>query len=299
MSFDEAFKSVLISKQAKISLRQNHLVINQSENEAKLYLKDIAFVICESPHITITSALLSAFAKYKIILLICDESHIINGIFTPFLGHFKSAKLAKEQLGTKPQKRAILWQKIIKNKIINQAKVLETQGFQKECNDLISLAKIVALNDSKNIEANAAALYFKTLFGKNFSRNNPNIINSMLNYGYAILRACVIRAVCVSGLLSWAGIKHSNIYNEFNLCDDLMEVFRPFVDICVLDLCKQNRTEFTLSKDDKKALIENLQYEVNVGTQRFTLNRGVNRFVQSFRAALLGDDMLVSVDFVN
>ena len=298
MSFDEAFKSVLIANEAKISLKTNHLLINQNDNIATIFLKDIAFIILESHQITITSALLSACAKHKIIILTCDESHIVNGIFTPFLGHFQSAKLAKEQLSIKPQKQAILWQKIIKNKITNQAEVLKLYSLNKESSELFSLAKIVTLNDSKNTEATAAALYFKALFGKRFSRNDLSFENSALNYGYAVLRACVIRAVCVSGLVPWSGIKHSNIYNEFNLCDDLIEVFRPFVDICVLDLCKKKRDDIILTKEDKKILIENLQYEIKVGNQKFALIRGVNRFVQSFRSAFLGDDELVSVCFV-
>lgn len=84
MAFDEAFKSVLISSEAKLNLKSNHLVIKQGENEVKLFLKDINFIILESQQINITSALLSTLAKYKILLLTCDKTHQINGIFTPF-----------------------------------------------------------------------------------------------------------------------------------------------------------------------------------------------------------------------
>lgn len=294
MSFDEAFKSVIIANEAKLTLKQKHLHITQADNEAMLFLKDLSFIILESPQITLTSALLSAVAKHKIVLLTCDESHLINGIFMPFLGHFNASLVAKEQLGVSEQTKAILWQKIIKNKIRNQAFVLRYAECEKEAVELENLAKNVKLNDGSYLESRAAALYFKTLFGKDFSREDLCFENSALNYGYAIVRAVVVRAVCVSGLLSWLGIKHANAYNQFNLCDDLIEVFRAFVDIKVLEF--KSAEEF-LDKKHKKALIENLQCAVLINGQNLPLIRAVNHFVQSFKNALLNGGELALVSF--
>lgn len=204
MSFDEAFKSVIIANDAKLSLKQNHLHITQSDNEANLYLKDLAFIILESPQITLTSALLSAVADSKIVLLTCDESHLPNGVFMPFLAHFQASQIAKEQIAVKEQTKAILWQKIIQNKIRNQAFVLSHTGHKSQSDELLELAKVVRLNDSSFVESRAAALYFKTLFGIDFSRNDLCFTNSALNYGYAIVRAAVVRAVCISGF--WRGL---------------------------------------------------------------------------------------------
>ncbi len=294
MSFDEAFKSVIVSNEAKLSLKQKHLHISQADNEANLYLKDLSFIILESPQITLTSALLSAVAKHKIVLLTCDESHLPNGVFMPFLGHFQASQVAKEQIAAKEQIKAILWQKIIKNKIANQAFVLSHTGHKKQCDELLEFAKIVRLNDSSFVESRAAALYFKTLFGIDFSRNNPCFINSALNYGYAIVRAAIVRAVCISGLLSWLGIKHANAFNQFNLCDDIIEVFRAFVDIKSLGL--KSDDEF-LDKAHKRELIEVLQSEVMIDSRKMPLIRAVNHFVQSFRNALLEGGELASVSF--
>lgn len=116
MAYDEAFKSILISKQAKLSLELNHLVIKQDDKEAKFFLKDINFIILESLQASITSNLLSTLTKYKIILLTCDEAHNINRIFSPFLGHFISAKIDKKQITVSLQRKAILWQKSSKIK---------------------------------------------------------------------------------------------------------------------------------------------------------------------------------------
>lgn len=294
MSYDEAFRSVLISSHAKLNLESNHLVITQDENVAKLFLKDINIIVLESLQASLSSALFNAFAKHKIVLLTCDETHSINGVFNPFLGHFQNAKIAKEQINISTQTKAILWQKIIKNKIINQAFVLKKQSYEKESEELLNLAKKVSLNDNKNIEAIAAALYFKTLFGTSFSRDEICFTNSALNYGYAIIRACIIRAVCISGLLPWFGIKHSNIYNAFALCDDLIEVFRSSVDLCVLSL--KGESEF-LSKEHKRVLINNLQSKINVDGQNYPLNRAVNHYVANFKNALLYNDELKIVKF--
>lgn len=294
MSFDEAFKSVIIANDAKLSLKQNHLHIFQSDNEANLYLKDLAFIILESPQITLTSALLSAVADSKIVLLTCDESHLPNGVFMPFLAHFQASQIAKEQIAVKEQTKAILWQKIIQNKIRNQAFVLSHTGHKKVSDELLEMAKSVRLNDSSFVESRAAALYFKTLFGIDFSRNDLCFTNSALNYGYAIVRAAVVRAVCISGLLAWFGIKHANAFNPFNLCDDIIEPFRAFVDMRVLSL--QSDGEF-LGKAHKHKLIENLQSEVQLNDKKTPLIRAVNHFVQSFRNALLNGGELANVGF--
>lgn len=97
MSYDEAFKTLLISSNAKLNLELNHLVIKQDENIAKLFLKDINIIVLESLQVSLSSALFNAFARHKIILLTCDETHSINGVFTPFLGHFQSAKSQKSK----------------------------------------------------------------------------------------------------------------------------------------------------------------------------------------------------------
>lgn len=295
--YDEAFKSVLIANEARLNLSQNHLKITQGENEAMIFLKDIAIIVLESHHITLTSTLLNALVAHKIVLLSCDESHQINGIFTPFAGHFMSAKIAREQLAVSAQTKAILWQKIVKNKILNQAEILRQDSHENAQNELVELSKRVALNDGTNAEATAAVIYFKALFGAKFSRDKVCFINAALNYGYAIVRACVTRAVCISGLLTWAGIKHSNLYNAFSLCDDIIEPFRPFVDRIVLDLAKNPPSDEALRKEDKRALIEVLHAKAKIGGQNLALNRAVNRFVQSFKSALLEGEKIVSVKF--
>ena len=259
MGYDEAFRNVIIASKAHLRLQDNHLVAQDGEHTARFYIKDLHCVILESPQITITQALLNALAQSKVLLLTCDRTHVVSGVFTPFLGHFANAQVAREHIAVSVESKARLWQEIVQNKIHNQAFVLQTCGFVREAENLAGLCERVALDDSSNVEANAAALYFKTLFGEGFSRKvKHKIHNALLDYGYAIVRGCVIRSVCMSGLLTWAGIKHSNQFNQFNLCDDIIEVFRPFVDRCVLGLLESRARGVMESRGD---CVESTQYQ--------------------------------------
>lgn len=210
--------------------------------------------------------------------------------------------MAREQIAVSAESKARLWQQIVQNKIHNQASVLQSCGYITEAAELARMCEKVEADDASNVEAKAAALYFKTLFGIGFSRKAKHKIhNALLDYGYAIVRSCVIRSVCMSGLLTWSGIKHSNQFNQFNLCDDIIEVFRPFVDRCVLGLLESRGLDSLdedlecMSKQDKKALIENLQSEAKVGEQSFPLSRAINHYVQRFKNALLYGQPLVVV----
>lgn len=305
MGYDEAFRNVVFVSKAHLRLQDQHLVVQNEEENARLYIKDLQCVILENPQITITQALLSALAEAKVLVLTCDKTHTINGIYTPFLGHFANAQVAREHIAVSAQNKASLWCEIVKNKISNQASVLQMCGYTKQAQDLAKLCDKVSMGDHDNIEAYAAALYFRYLFGNGFSRKHKHKIqNALLDYGYAIVRSCVIRSVCMSGLLTWFGIKHNNQFNQFNLCDDLIEVFRPFVDRCVLALLESRvlDSEYsqyieTMTRQDKMALIENLQSEAKIGERVFPLHRAINFYVQRFKNALLYGQPLLLVEF--
>lgn len=297
MGYDEAFRSVLVSSPAKLSLQAKHLVLAQEDKQAKIFLKDIHSLILESQQITITSALLSALCAHNIIVLTCDDTHHINGILHPYLGHFQQAKIAREQMQVTRQKKSIVWQAIIKNKITNQAYVLAAHKKHKVAKELLALASGVTLGDSRNFEAVAAAAYFKALFGDDFTREQLCFANSALNYGYAIVRACIVRNVCISGLVPWLGIKHDNMYNSFNLCDDVIEVFRPWVDMRALELNSPAK-DLALEQGDKRELITILQAKACIDEQTYPLGRAISRYVQSVKGALLGEQRLAKVSFV-
>ena len=283
--FDESFRSLMIGAQAKLSLKNANLLVERPEKDSvSVPLADIHTIILESPAITLTSALLSALAEQKIVLLCCDASHSPNGIFMSYLTHYQSNAVIKSQIAQTKQHKAILWQSIIKTKIKNQANL--ASKFDKKVGDeLLNLSKKVVLADAKNCEGIAAAKYFKAIFGSEFSRDEPIWINSALNYVYAIIRSCVVRNIVASGLLPIFGVGHDNIFNNFNLADDLMEPYRPFGDRLVLELLDESKDTF-LSTKDKANLAEILEVSAKINRKKFSLAMAVAKTVQSYKNSL-------------
>ena len=278
--FDSAFRTLFLSTPAYLSLQDKHLCIAQKDKEnVKIPLVDILCVMLESHQITLTNALLNAFALHKIVVFTCDESHLPSGLFMPFLGHFRSFSVLQSQINLSKQRKAILWQQIIKAKIHNQALLLKMLH-KKESEELESLAKSVNLGDSSNNEAKAAAIYFKALFGKNFSRkvqifeeSKMGTINAALNYAYAIIRGVITRSLCVSGLNPALGINHKNQFNAFNLADDLMEPYRIFADSVVVQMVEVGELEESLSLQNRVKLVSILQSAVIVENKLYPLTR--------------------------
>lgn len=278
--FDSAFRTLFLSTPARLSLEDKHLCIAQKDKESvKIPLVDILCVMFESHQITLTNALLNAFAQYKIVVFTCDESHLPSGLFMPFLGHFRSFSVLQSQINLSKQRKAILWQQIVKAKIHNQALLLKMLH-KKESEELESLAKSVNLGDSNNDEAKAAAIYFKALFGKNFSRKvqifengKMGTINAALNYAYAIMLGVITRSLCVSGLNPALGINHKNQFNAFNLADDLIEPYRIFADSVVVQMVEVGELEESLSLQNRVKLVSILQSAVIVENKLYPLTR--------------------------
>ena len=291
--FDSAFRTLFLSTPAKLRLADKHLCITQEGKETvKIPLSDILCVIAESHQITLTNALLDAFALNKIVLYTCDNSHLPSGIFMPFLGHYRTLSVLQSQISLNKQRKSILWQQIIKAKIYNQARLLQMQD-KDEYYKLESLEKSVHLGDSSNNESKAAAIYFKALFGNSFSRKIEiftdsaiGIINAALNYGYAIVRGMIVRNLCVSGLHPALGLFHCNQFNPFNLADDLIEPYRTFVDSLVMQMLENGELQENLKLQNRVKLANILNTSILLDSKIYPLNRAIVASVQSLVHAL-------------
>lgn len=243
-----------IATPCKLSVRNRQFVYEPFEGDMlKLPLEDISVVILENRQILLSSSLLSELAEYNIVLFACDMSHLPSGVFTPYHNHSRYSDIAWQQVGAGEPLKKRIWQEIVKAKIRNQAAVLETLG-RDGAKKLYEIAKLVQSGDAKNSEAYAANLYWKYLWGE-FTRNDEtDIRNAALNYGYAIIRGAMARAVVGAGLLPCLGIHHANKLNAFNLVDDLMEPFRPFMDYQVATMDWNNVEE--LSTEIKNKLVQ-------------------------------------------
>lgn len=230
-----SWRHIMITKNARLSVKRSQLVVHQ-EDIITIPLHDIASILIEAPAVTITANVLSACAEHKISLFTCNEKKIPNGIWTGYHQHSRQLTVLQTQLAlSKPFKKRI-WQRIIIQKINNQAKCLDILN-KDGAFELERIAKTVDSGDSSNREAYAAKVYFQMLFGSKFTRRSEDPINRLLNYGYSIMRGLVARSLVNYGFTTCLGVYHDNQMNAFNLADDFMEVLRPVVEchVAVLD----------------------------------------------------------------
>lgn len=224
-----SFRTVVISKQSKISYKNRFLVVKQNNDEKYVHLSEIDTIIVDSISVSISTYLLKELSDNKINIIFCDDKHNPFGELSSYYSRHNSSKKIKEQISWKVSNKDELWSKIVKNKILNQSLLLRKVKSDKY--DLIlSYIDDVKIGDKTNREGHAAKVYFNSLFGNNFVRNNSDEVNSALNYGYAILLSTINKEVINNGYLTQLGIHHKNEFNQFNLSCDLMEPFRIIID---------------------------------------------------------------------
>lgn len=251
-------RSLVFENPVILRLKDKQLVVSFKElpdEKRTIPIEDIGFVLINHPMVSISIPLLNELASNNIAVVFCDEKGLPQSMLLNFDSNLTQGKIISEQLVAGEVLKKNLWKQIIVSKIKNQSLLLNKLGLDGE--SLKPLYMNVKSGDSDNKEGIAARLYFKTLFGKEFTRNrNAGGINAFLNYGYAILRAATVRAALSSGLFPALGIFHHHRSNAFPLADDIMEPFRPFVDEIVYDLFLQNQSELT--KENKGKLIASL-----------------------------------------
>ena len=225
------WRSLMISRPAALRREKFALLIEQ-EQDARVPFEDIAIIVLNHREITLTHSVLSACGEYGIGLFSTGPTHHPNGVFLPFLPHSRATRMLRLQLalGRPAAKRA--WQTIIQAKIQNQANCLKLAN-KPGSDKLESMARRVRSGDPDNLESQASAVYFRALYGNDFHRGQPRWINAALDYGYAVLRAAIARGLVAHGFLPALGLFHASEQNAFNLADDLIEPYRPLVDLHV------------------------------------------------------------------
>ena len=224
-----SFRTVVITRQSKISYKNRFLVVKQESEEKFIHLSEIDTIIVDSISVSISAYLLKELADNKINIIFCDEKHNPFGELAPYYSRHNTSKQIKEQIAWKKSSKDYLWSKIVENKILNQATLLKKIKSPKY-KLLIGYIKEINTGDKTNREGHAAKVYFNELFGKNFSRNDNNSINAALNYVYAVLLSTINKEIISNGYLTQLGIHHKNEFNEFNLTCDIMEPFRVIID---------------------------------------------------------------------
>lgn len=224
-----AWKGVHLTKAARLSLADGQCCVKQDEGEVRIAIEDLAWIVIDTPQTTLSSALMSACMEAGVTIVVTDARHTPSGLVLPFHRHHRQGAVARLQADAKESLKKKLWQAIIRQKICNQAAVLAELG-KEDAATLREIARHVEPGDPNNVEARAARFYWTRLFA-DYIRDNPDDRrNKLLNYGYAVVRAGVARALVAAGLIPAFGLAHDGAANAFNLADDLVEPFRPFVD---------------------------------------------------------------------
>lgn len=271
------WRSVMISRPAKLRREHYSLAIDQDET-AFVPLEDIAVIVLNHREITLTHPVLSACAEYGICLYATGHNHQPAGVFLPFLPHSRTARMMRLQLDVARPLAKQVWAFIVRRKIENQAACLRLCG-RKGVDRLESYARRVRSGDSENMEGQAAAFYFTQLFGQGFQRSQERWINAALDYGYAVMRGAIARGLVAHGLHPTLGLFHESEQNAFNLADDLIEPFRPLVDLHVAKNIAS--TEGDLSPADKAQLVAMLNVDVAMPQGRMSALSAIEYSVES------------------
>lgn len=257
------WRSVVISKPAKLRREHFSLVVEQ-EQAARVPFEDIAVIVLNHREITLTHPVLSACGEYGIGLFATGDNHQPSGVFLPFLQHSRATRMQRLQLDIDKPSAKRAWAEIVKVKIANQAACLRLARLG-DHERLESYARRVRSGDTEKMEAQASAYYFPQLFGTGFHRAQERWSNAALDYGYAVLRGAIARGLVAHGFLPSIGLFHRSEQNAFNLADDVIEPFRPLVDLHVINqLNAEIDAGRELSPADKVALVGLLNVDVGM-----------------------------------
>lgn len=276
-------RTLYFGNPAYLSLANSQLVISrpsdgdlppddQSIVVKTVPIEDIGVVVLDNRQITITSCLVSELLNNNIALVTCDEKSLPIGLMLPLHANTLQSERFQDQLEASLPLRKQLWQQTVEAKIRNQAGVLK-KVTGANARNMLAWAGSVKSGDSDNMEARAAAFYWKNIFPEldSFTRDRyGSAPNNLLNYGYAILRAVIARSLVATGLLPTLGIHHHNRYNSYCLADDIMEPYRPYVDSLVVDIMADNPCP-QLTRDIKVKLLSIPVLDVNIDGHRSPL----------------------------
>jgi len=271
------WRSVMISQPAKLRREHYSLAIEQ-EQTAFVPFEDIAIIVLNHREIQLTHPVLSACADYGIGLYATGDNHQPNGVFLPFLAHSRTTRLMRKQMDIPRPLAKQAWANIIRRKIENQTAVLRFCA-KNGVDRMDSYARRVRSGDTENLEGQAAAFYFTQLFGQGFYRAEERWANAALDYGYAVLRGAIARGLVAHGMHPPIGLFHASEQNAFNLADDLIEPFRPLVDLHVAK--HPAATEGDLAPQDKAALVALLNVDVGMPQGKMSVLSAIEYAVES------------------
>lgn len=298
-------KTLCFSNPAYLSLRNGQLVIQipdiekndsvtpefKKMNERTLPIEDIGVVVLDNKRITITTGAMEALLENNAAVITCDSRSMPVGLLLPLYGNTLQNERFRDQLEASLPLRKQLWQQTIRQKIANQEVVLR-RNTDAETRCMKVWVDDVRSGDADNLEARAAAYYWRNLFPQipNFVRGREGEPpNNLLNYGYAILRAVIARALVSTGLLPTLGIHHHNRYNAYCLADDIMEPYRPYVDELIIKIMRKHADYSELTRELKSELLTIPVLDVTIEGKRSPLMIAASQTTASLYKCFSGE----------
>lgn len=271
------YRNIKIDSNIALHIKNQQLILGDDDVYA-FPMEDISSILIENQTVKVSSYFLQKAAEYGIVVYICDEKHMPSTVLLPLARHSRHFRILKNQmnLGKPLQKR--LWQQIVCQKVTNQAECLRLSG-KEGSRELLNMVREVQSGDRTHVEAKAAAFYFRQLYGRTFTRADETIVNAALNYGYAIIRGMIARSLVCYGFEPSIGLFHRSELNSFNLADDIIEPFRPIVDLYVIRFV--DSTEEVLTPAIKRELYNLVNYEMLINGERHSLSNCIDKVVAS------------------
>lgn len=296
-------RTLYFGNPAYLSLSNSQMVIKMPEVETAdvsellkkeatrtVPIEDLGIVVLDNKRITITQGLMEALLDNNVAILTCSSSHMPIGLMLPMAMNSVLVERWTCQLESSLPLKKQLWQQTVQQKIRNQAALLSSRR-NVVVKNMLAWASDVKSGDSDNLEGRAAAYYWKNAFPTidSFTRGQDgDYPNALLNYGYAILRAIVARALTSTGLIVQLGIHHHNKYNAYCLADDVMEPYRPYVDKVVMDIVDNSEPSDELTREQKVALLSLPTVEVVIDGKRSPLEVAASTTTASLYRCFVG-----------
>lgn len=272
-----SWRILYIEESESLSLYLDNVKVKRGATELTFPLSDLCMVVIDNYKLILTVGLINACSTRNIPIVMCGDNHHPLNICLPLNGHFNGSKIFLDQIAWNDGLKEKIWQIIVKQKIKNQLYVMSHCVSNEEAEKILkNYIDNVELNDKTNREGLAAKVYFRAMFGPTFSRQDENVINAALNYGYAIIRAMISRTIVAKGLNPQLGIFHKGAGNAFNLSDDVIEIFRPMIDYFVYINFKEEKI---FTRDCRIKLLEIIDKKVRVNEQNITLNHAIEKVV--------------------
>jgi CRISP-associated protein Cas1 len=288
-------KTLYFENPSYVHLADKQLVVKQKiagmENERSIPVEDIGLVILDHPQITTTQGIIAALLKNNACIVYCDEKHMPSSFMLPLADNDTYSEKVKHQIAASEPLKKQLWKQTVSQKILNQSRVLAILGFDNKY--LLRLYQKVVSGDQENLEGHASAVYWELLLKKFEVRRGryEESPNHYFNYGYAILRSVIARNLVGSGCLPVLGIHHTNKYNPYCLADDIMEPYRPIVDLWIYRYLLEQGTIISdeLSREDKKHLLHIPVLDIVIEKKKSPLMVGAQRTTASLVKCYMGE----------